>query len=124
MLRMAYLTQFSITALLNPMINKMADASSAILLLICLHEVWVKVTYDWSTTLCLCLCLCRPRFPQSKLKHKHKRKHKKNELVRFSCTCGPSFRLITHVLVLTAYALVKARPCGEIMDTMCWCFIG
>ena len=55
----AYLTQFSIPALLKPMINKMADEASAILLLICSHEVWVKVTYDWSTTLCLCLCICR-----------------------------------------------------------------
>ena len=52
----------SIPALLNPMINKMADEASAILLLICSHEVWVKVTYDWSTALCLCLCLCRPSF--------------------------------------------------------------
>ena len=60
--RMVNLTQFSIPALLNPMINKMADEASAILLLICSHEVWVKVTYDWSTALCLCLCLCRPSF--------------------------------------------------------------
>ena len=45
---MAYLTQFSLPALLNPMINKMADEASAILLLIYSHEVWVKVTYDWS----------------------------------------------------------------------------
>ena len=52
--RMAYLTQFVIPALLNPMVNKMVDASSAILLLICLHEVWVKVAYDWPTALCLC----------------------------------------------------------------------
>ena len=44
--RMAYLTQFSIPALLDPMINKMADEASVILLLICSHEVWVKVTYD------------------------------------------------------------------------------
>ena len=40
---------FSIPALLNPMINKMAHEASAI----CSHEVWVKVTYDWSTALCL-----------------------------------------------------------------------
>ena len=40
----------------------MVDEVSAILLLICLHKVWVKVTYDWSTALCLCLCLCRPSF--------------------------------------------------------------
>ena len=73
------------TSSLNPMINKMADASSAILLLICWHEVWVKVAYFQSTALCLCLCLCRPSFHQSKLRHKHKHKHKKNELVRFSC---------------------------------------
>ena len=46
---MAYLTQFSIPALLKPMINKMADEASAILLLICSHEVWVKVTYDCFT---------------------------------------------------------------------------
>ena len=44
--RMAYLTQFSILALLNPMINKMADEASAILLFICSHEVWVKVIHD------------------------------------------------------------------------------
>ena len=47
--RKANLTQYSIPALLNPMINKMAHEVSAILLFICLHEVWVKVTYDWST---------------------------------------------------------------------------
>ena len=77
------MTQFSIPALLKPMINKMADEASAILLLICSHEVWVKVTYDWSKALCLCLCLCRLRFHRSKLRRKHE--HKKNELVRFSC---------------------------------------
>ena len=61
--RRAYLTQFSIPALLKPMIKKvMADEASALLLLICSYEVWVKVTYDWSTALCLCLQLCRPRF--------------------------------------------------------------
>ena len=27
--------------------DKQVDVSSSILLLICLHEVWVKVTYDW-----------------------------------------------------------------------------
>ena len=55
---MAYLTQFSIPALLNPMINKMADEASPILLFKCSHEVWVKVIYDWSkSALCLCLCL-------------------------------------------------------------------
>ena len=52
--RMGYLTQFLIPALLNPMINKMADEASAILLFICSHEVWVNVTYDWSMALYLC----------------------------------------------------------------------
>ena len=33
----------------------MADEASAILLFICSYQVWVKVTYDWSTALCLCL---------------------------------------------------------------------
>ena len=56
--RMAYLTQFSIPAPLNPMINKMADEASAMLFFICSHEVWVKVIYDWSkSALCLCSCL-------------------------------------------------------------------
>ena len=61
--RMAYLTQFSIP-LSFPQLGdiKMADASSAILPLICSHEVWVKVAYDWSMALCLCKCLCRARF--------------------------------------------------------------
>ena len=67
------------------MINKMADEASAILLLICSHEVWVKVTHDWAKALCLFLCLRRPRFHWSELRHKHEYKHKKNELVRFSC---------------------------------------
>ena len=40
----------------------MVDEATAILLLICSHEIWVKVAYDWSTALCLCLCLCRPSF--------------------------------------------------------------
>ena len=52
---MVYLTQFSIPALLNPMINKMVDEAFAIFLLICSHEVWVKVAYDWSTALVLML---------------------------------------------------------------------
>ena len=47
--RMAHLSQFSIPALLYPMINKMLDEAYAILLLICSHEVWVKMTYDWFT---------------------------------------------------------------------------
>ena len=46
---MAHLSQFSILALLNPMINEMSDVASAILLLICSHEVWVKVKHDWFT---------------------------------------------------------------------------
>ena len=47
--RVAYLSQFSTLALLNLMIDEMSDEESAILLLICSHEVWVKVTYDWFT---------------------------------------------------------------------------
>ena len=31
------------------MMNEMSDEASAILPLICSHEVWVKVTYDWFT---------------------------------------------------------------------------
>ena len=55
--RTAYLTQFSIWAS-----RLLADEPSAILLLICSHEVWDKVTYDWSAALYLCLCfICRSR---------------------------------------------------------------
>ena len=86
------------------MMNKMTDEASAILLLICSHEVLVKVTYDWSTALCLYLCLYRPSFHLSKLRHKHKHMHKKNELVWFFflclSLCRPSFHLLTNVLVL------------------------
>ena len=46
--RMAYLTQFSIPDLFNPMINKMADLVRHIAFDM-FAEVWVKVTYDWST---------------------------------------------------------------------------
>ena len=53
--RMAHLSQFSIPALLNPMINKMSEEASAILLLICSHEVWVKLIYDWFTA-CAYVC--------------------------------------------------------------------
>ena len=98
---MAYLTQFSIPALLNPMINRMANEVSAILLLICSHKVWVNVTYFWSTALCLAhACV----YANPVLQHKHK--HKKNERVCFFflclclCLCNHSFHLLTHVLVL------------------------
>ena len=38
-----------VVALLNPMINEVSNEAYAILLLICSHEVWVKVTFDWFT---------------------------------------------------------------------------
>ena len=60
--RMAYLTQFSIPALLSPMINKMADEASAILLLISPHEVWVKVTVWLVHGLVLMLLLMSTQF--------------------------------------------------------------
>ena len=31
----------------------MVDEATAILLLICLHEVCIELTYDWSLALCL-----------------------------------------------------------------------
>ena len=109
--RMAYLTKFSIPALLNPMINKMVDEVSAILLLICSHEVWVKVTYDWSTALCLCLCVCRPSFHQSKLRHKHNHKHK-NELVPIYCAYAyvdPVFTCLHKYLCLCLYLCASEK---------------
>ena len=60
--RMAYLTQFSIPALLSPMINKMADEASAILLLTSPHEVWVKVTVWLVHGLVLMLLLMSTQF--------------------------------------------------------------
>ena len=60
--RMAYLTQFSIPSLLSPMINKMADEASAILLLISPHEVWVRVTVWLVHGLVLMLLLMSTQF--------------------------------------------------------------
>ena len=40
--RMVYLTQFSIPALLNPIIKKMANKAYAIFLLMSSHEVYVR----------------------------------------------------------------------------------
>ena len=60
--RMAYLTQFSIPSLLSPMMNKMADEASAILLLISPHEVWVKVTVWLVHGLVLMLLLMSTQF--------------------------------------------------------------
>ena len=82
------------------MISKMVDKVSAMLLLICSHEVWVKVAYDWSTRPCAYACA----YVESKLghKHKHKHKHKKNELVWFFVLMlmSTQFSLASHVLVL------------------------
>ena len=110
---MAGLTQLSIAALLNPMMNKMADEASAILPLMCSHEVWVKVTQQ--IAFCLCLCFCRPSLHQSKLRCNHKHKHKKNELVRFSCASvlmllSTQFSLAYTCAYAYAYTLVKTRP--------------
>ena len=113
--RMAYLTELSIPALLTPMINKLADT---ILLFICSHEVWVKVTHDWSTALCLCLYLRRPSFHLSKLQHKHTHKRKKKKLVCFSCAyahayvsmpMSTQFSLAYTCACAYAYVLVKTR---------------
>ena len=112
---MAYLTQFSIPALLNPMINKMADASSAILLMICSHKVWVKVTYDWSTALCICLYLCRPVFTSQSYDISFSTSTRRTTLAVFlvlmlmlMLTCFP----LSYTCVCAyayAYALVKPR---------------
>ena len=66
------------------MINKMADEASAILYLICWHEVWVKVTYDWSTA----LWYVDRVFTSQSYKHRHKHKRK---LVRFSCAYAHAY---------------------------------
>ena len=88
--RMAYLTQFSMPALLNPMINKMADKGSAIFLLIWSHEVWVKVTYDWCAYAC---AYVDPVFTCQSYDIKHK--HEKDELVRFSCAYAYIYPVFT-----------------------------
>ena len=59
----------------------MADEASAILLLTCSHEVWVKVTYDWSG---LVLMLMSTQFS-----------------LAYTCTCAYTY---AHT-----YALVKTR---------------
>ena len=125
---MAYLTQFSIPALLNLIVNKMSDASFAILLLICSHEVWVEMAYEWSTALCLGFCLCRPSFHSSKLRHKRKQKHKhrKNELVRFSCAnmlmlMSTQFSLAIHMCLCLCLGLCASENQG-LMQTALFAF--
>ena len=56
------------------MINKRADEASAILLLIYSHEVWVKVTYDWSG---LVLMLMSTQFS-----------------LAYTCTCAHTYALV------------------------------
>ena len=108
--RMAYLTQFLIPALLNPMINKLADT---ILLLICSHEVWVKVTHDWSTALCLCLCYVDPVFTsQSYNISIHTSRRRKNLsvfLVLMLMPMSTQFSLAYTCACAYAYVLVKTR---------------
>ena len=87
------------------MVNKMVDASSAILLLICSHEVWVKEAYDWSMALYLCVCLCWLCFHWSKLRHKHKHKQKKNELFGF-------FFVLMLMLMSTQFSLAYTCACA------------
>ena len=95
---MAYLTYFSIPALLNPMINKMAYEASATLLLVCSHKVWVNVTYFWSTALCLAYA-CVYANPVLQ----HKQKHKKNGLVCFSCAYANAY--VTTVFTCIAFVI-------------------
>ena len=76
--------------------------ASAILLLICSLEVWVKVAYDWSMALYLCLWLCRPRFHWSKLRHKHKHKHK--------CLCAYTCAY-AHAYVAVVFTCLHMRLC-------------
>ena len=100
--RMAYLIHFSIPAFLNPMINNTANEASAILLLMCLHKVWVNVTYFWSTTLCLAYACV---YENLVLEHKHK--HKKNEFVRSSCAYTYAYvtTVFTYILVCLCLCL-------------------
>ena len=94
--------------------------ASAILLLICSLEVWVKVAYDWSMALYLCLWLCRPRFHWSKLRHKHKHKHKKNELVRFSCAYAHAYVAVVftclHMCLCVCLCLCASEKRGLIQQ--------
>ena len=94
--RMAYLTQFLIPVLLNPMINKMA---CAILLLICSHEVWVKVAYDWSMALYLCLWAYVDPLVTSQSYNISTSIRRKNLSVWLVLMLMSSFHLLTHVLV-------------------------
>ena len=101
--RMAYLTQFLVPTLLNPMINKMADEASAILLLICSHEVWLKVAYTGPRPCAYACAYVDPVFTCQSCDMGISTR-RTNFVVRFSCAyayalCRPSFQLLTHVLV-------------------------
>ena len=113
--RMAYLTQFSIPALLNPMINKMADEASAILLFKCSHEVWVKVIYDWSKSalvLMLVLIYVDPVFIHSQsqdISISTRRTYLSVFLVLMLTLMSTQFSLAYTCACAYAYALVKSR---------------
>ena len=101
--RMAYLTQFSVPTLLNPMINKMADEASAILLLICSHEAWGKVAYTGPRPCAYACAYVDPVFTCQSYDMGISTR-RTNFVVRFTCAyayalCRPSFHLLTHVLV-------------------------
>ena len=83
------------------MINKMADEASAILLLICSHEVWVKVTYDWSMAWAYACAYVDPVFTSQsydiRIRTSTRRTNLSGFLVLVLSLCRPSFHLRTHV---------------------------
>ena len=86
MCRMAYLTQFSIPALLNLMINKMANALSAILLLICSLRSGSKWPMIGPQPCAYACAYVDPVFTSQSYNISMSTSTKKNELVRFSCS--------------------------------------
>jgi len=81
------------------MIKKMEDEASAILLLICTHEVWVKVTYDWSGTSFLYACAyVDPIFTSQR--------YDISISTREERTC-PFFLCLLLILMLTQFSLVN-----------------
>ena len=98
------------------MINEMSDEAYAILLLLCSHEVWVKVTYDWFTSCAYACAYVDPVFISQSYDISISTSTRRTNLSVFPmwlclCLCRPSFHLLISYTCacayVYAYALVK-----------------
>ena len=114
------------------MMNEMSDEASAILLLICSHEVSVKVTYDLFTACAYACAYVDPVFISQSYDISISTTTRRTNLRPFFlwlclCLCRPSFRLLINVLVLmlmsTQFSLAYTCACAyAYVDPVFTCF--